>query len=74
MKVFIINREPHPTRFDELDAGDCFHYDSTRCNENFIGMATNTEGLCVNLSDGTSEYLYDDDLVYRVEVKIVNEV
>lgn len=74
MKAFIINREPHPTRFDELNAGDCFCYDSARCNENFIGMATNTEGLCVNLSDGTSEYLYDDDLVYKVEVKIVNEV
>lgn len=74
MRAFIINRELHPVRFDELNAGDCFHYDSTRCNENFIGMATNTEGLCVNLSNGISEYLYDDDLVYKVEVKIVNTV
>lgn len=74
MKVFITKREPHPVKFSELGVGDCFQYESVEYNKSFIGMVEIAKGLCINLIDGTREYLYEDDLVHKVEVKIVNEI
>lgn len=74
MKVFITRKEPHPVKFGELDFGDCFQYVNIETNENIICMVNHSDTECVNLIDGTSECFYEDDLVYKVEVKIVNEI
>lgn len=72
MKVFITKREPHPVKFGSLNFGDCFHYENIENNETIIGMVTLSD--CVNLLDGMTECLYEDDLAHKVEVKIVNEI
>lgn len=75
MKVLITKREPHPVKFETLEFGDCFQYKNVETNESFIGIVTqDLEFGTMNLSDSTPECLYDNDLVHKVEVKIVNEI
>ncbi len=77
MKVLITKREPHLVKFETLEFGDCFQYENVDYNENFIGMKAqflDCANMAINLSDSTPQCLYDDDLVHKVEVKIVNEI
>ena len=76
MKVFITKREPHPVRFDDLNWGDCFHYENSEYEENFIAMFSSIDNCyhAIDLSDGGIRFVSPEALVHKVEVKIVNEV